>query len=209
MRKFTKVLWAVSGIIFLMLTVMMVTLSQTVQHFDNQIRGIVNASRTPALSRFFINFTQLFNTNETIIWMVIVITLSWIMVNRRFTCQVTVSMVTVLLLNRIIKELIQRPRPQTDLLMHYSNYSFPSGHSSASAVICGCLILLIWQIGKRRWAQIIGTILLIVIPLVIGYSRIYVGAHFPSDVLAGWCLGTFVLSSCQLFFNQLKIRAGN
>lgn len=204
MRPFTKFICAVSGIILVICTLLMKISIQIVQPLDDRIRGAVNASRTPTMNHFFINFTQIFNAKETLIWVVIVMTLSWIMANQRFTWQVTISMGSVLIINRLIKEWVRRPRPATHLLMHYAGYSFPSGHSSAAAVIIGCLILLAWRVGKHRWLQILGTACAVLLIILVGYSRIYVGAHFPSDVLAGWCLGTFVLTTIQLCFNRKK-----
>lgn len=202
MHLLTKLICAVSGAIFLVLTSLIIFAHQFVHSVDNQLRMMVNASRTIPVNRFFTNFTQLFNAKETIIWVVIVITLAWMLSNRRFTLQVTLSMFTVLLLNRLIKLWIQRPRPATNLLMHYGSYSFPSGHSSAAAAIIGCLILLIWRVNRRRWVKVVSTIFLVALVIAIGYSRIYVGAHFPSDVLAGWCLGSFVVTAYQIGFNK-------
>lgn len=202
MRLLTKSICAISGVIFLVMTSLIIFANRFVHSVDNQLRIVVNRSRTPAANRFFTNFTQLFNAKETIIWVVIVITLAWMLSNRRFTLQVTLSMITVLILNRLIKLWIQRPRPATNLLMHYGSYSFPSGHSSAAAAIIGCLILLIWRVNRRRWVKVVGTICFIILVIVVGYSRIYVGAHFPSDVLAGWCLGTFVVTAYHIIFNK-------
>lgn len=173
---------------------------QMVQPLDNVIRTVVNAHRTAVWNTFLINFTQLFNSNETIIWVIITIVLSWIMSNRTFVVQVILTLASGILLNRIIKLIIKRPRPSTDILMHYGSYSFPSGHSSAAVLVLGCLILLTWQVAKRQWVRYALTTFFVLLIIAIGFSRVYVGAHYHSDVLAGWCLGTFVVTGYQWLF---------
>ncbi|HJA46905.1 MAG TPA: phosphatase PAP2 family protein [Candidatus Limosilactobacillus excrementigallinarum] len=203
--KKIKILFSICLIIFIGLLLMMLFNPAPVQSIDDMLRQVVNAHRSVVWNIFFVNFTQLFNSKETIIWIVITAILSWIMVNRRFVWQVLLTIGTGVLLNRIIKLLIQRPRPTTNLLMHYSSYSFPSGHSSAAALVLGCLILLTWRVVRRDWIKVTITTILVMLVLAIGFSRVYVGAHYPSDVLAGWCLGTVVVTGFQLLFNHFKV----
>lgn len=203
--KKIKILFSICLIIFIGLLLMMLFNPAPVQSIDDALRQIINAHRSVVWNIFFVNFTQLFNSKETIIWIVITVILSGIMVNRRFVWQVLLTIGSGVLLNRIIKLLIQRPRPNTNLLMHYSSYSFPSGHSSAAALILGCLILLTWQVVRRNWVKVIITTILVILVLAIGFSRVYVGAHYPSDVLAGWCLGTVVVTGFQLLFSHFKV----
>lgn len=203
--KKIKILFSICLIIFIGLLLMMLFNPAPVQSIDDTLRQIINAHRSVVWNIFFVNFTQLFNSKETIIWIVITAILSGIMINRRFVWQVLLTIGSGVLLNRIIKLLIQRPRPNTNLLMHYSSYSFPSGHSSAAALVLGCLILLTWQVVRRNWVKVTITTILVILVLAIGFSRVYVGAHYPSDVLAGWCLGTVVVTGFQLLFNHLKV----
>lgn len=199
--KNTKILCGTSLIIFLGLFIIALVNIHLIQPFDDGLRAVINAHRTVIWNTFFINFTQLFNTNETIIWIVITLILCWVMTTRRFTLQVILTLFSGIVLNRIIKVIVQRPRPATELLMHYGSYSFPSGHSSAAVLVLGCLILLTWRVAHRQWVKSLLTIFLVCLALAIGFSRVYVGAHYPSDVIAGWCLGTFVVTGYQLLFN--------
>lgn len=97
-----------------------------------------------------------------------------------------------MLLNAGLKQVFAAPRP--DLLPHLDivrSYSFPSGHAAGNMVLFGALALL----AKRRWA----TAAAIVIILSVGISRIWLGVHWPGDVLAGWIVGLGWLALCAVW----------
>ena len=93
-----------------------------------------------------------------------------------------------------IKMAIGRARPLTEYAasMHIKTFSFPSGHSSGATIAYGLLAYLTWHYLPQPWNYIV-TALLIALVVLIGVSRIYLGAHFPSDVVAGWMLGVLML----------------
>lgn len=89
-----------------------------------------------------------------------------------------------------LKHLYGRPRP--DLVPHGSyvySGSFPSGHSMLSAAIYLTLAMLISSLETRRTTKTLAFVVAAVTMLAIGFSRVYLGVHWPSDVLAGWCIG--------------------
>lgn len=92
--------------------------------------------------------------------------------------------------NTVIKHLVHRNRPHTMYVgdMRIKSYSFPSGHAFGSTVVYGLLAYLAFKYLPHPW-NIIIMIVLIILILLVGVSRVYLGAHFPSDVIAGWVLG--------------------
>lgn len=89
-----------------------------------------------------------------------------------------------------LKHLYARPRP--DLVPHGSyvySSSFPSGHSTLSAATYLTLAMLISSLEPNRQTKVLVFVLAGILILSIGFSRVYLGVHWPSDVLAGWCLG--------------------
>lgn len=90
--------------------------------------------------------------------------------------------------NKIVKNIVQRPRPALEHLVEQSGYSFPSGHSLSAMVFYGLIAIILFnRLGgkKRYWAAALLALLI----LLVGFSRIYVGVHYTSDVIAGLCEG--------------------
>lgn len=93
----------------------------------------------------------------------------------------------IALLDESVKLLVHRARPPADLhAIAAGGYSFPSGHTTLAAAMVPVLVLLVRRAGRRGWAL---PVLAAVWVLVVGVSRVYLGVHYPSDVLGGWLLG--------------------
>lgn len=99
-----------------------------------------------------------------------------------------VNLVLVVVINQVLKFIIQRPRPDGFRLATASGFSFPSGHSMVAMAFFGLLAWLVWKYeADRRLRRLYATGFALVI-VMIGVSRIYLGVHYASDVLGGFCL---------------------
>ncbi|KFI65265.1 phosphatase PAP2 family protein [Bifidobacterium cuniculi] len=107
--------------------------------------------------------------------------------NRRIGVAVALNLALAALLNQVIKRCIQRPRPYVTHLVVEHGFSFPSGHSMAATAFYGFLVFLVWHYVGNRAAR---TALIVpcaaIIPVIL-FTRVYLGVHWASDVLAG-CL---------------------
>jgi undecaprenyl-diphosphatase len=92
-------------------------------------------------------------------------------------------------LNLLLKDMFHRPRPHLMPLVHETSYSFPSGHAMNSFIFYTCLSFFVFRKLKNRQLGISLITVSGVLLLLIGISRIYLGAHYPSDVLAGYMAG--------------------
>lgn len=104
--------------------------------------------------------------------------------------------------NTVLKHVVRRTRPDTLFVQHMKikSYSFPSGHAFGSMAIYGLLAYLAYKHLMQPWNTVIMAILALLI-LCIGVSRVYLEAHFPSDVMVGWLLGGACLLSIVLVVN--------
>ena len=101
---------------------------------------------------------------------------------------VWINLTTVALLNQILKRIVQRPRPNEFRIVEESGYSFPSGHSMASCAFYGFFIYLIFKRLKNKRLKVLFISLLSMLIILIGTSRIYLGVHYTSDVIAGFSI---------------------
>lgn len=160
---------------------------------------------------------KLMNSNTTAIMMFIsylgsavtLITLAIgfiiILKNKRNAKYIALNLVLVFLLNRILKLLIARPRPDVLRLVLEDGYSFPSGHSMVSMGFYGFLIYLIYiniRSKKIKYPLIIFLSLLI---LFIGISRIYLGVHYATDVIGGFIIAVIYLIIFIKFIYKSRI----
>jgi undecaprenyl-diphosphatase len=108
-------------------------------------------------------------------------------------------------LSTVLKMFYRRPRP--DLVPHGMETftaSFPSGHAMLSAIAYLTLAILLARISRGRRVKAFVLTLGVVTTLLVGISRIYLGVHWPSDVLAGWCVGAAWASLCWFVALQLQ-----
>ncbi|TCN38630.1 undecaprenyl-diphosphatase [Kribbella orskensis] len=89
----------------------------------------------------------------------------------------------VWMVNPLLKELAGRPRPDhLPLAESVSEYSFPSGHAANTAALVGSLVMIL----RSRRARAVGAVVGAAALLLVGYSQLELGRHYPSDLLAGW-----------------------
>ncbi|HEV2559600.1 MAG TPA: phosphatase PAP2 family protein [Microvirga sp.] len=111
------------------------------------------------------------------------------------------------LLSTALKFGFERPRP--DLVPHGTRIytaSFPSGHAMLSAISYLTLGALLARVQRQRRVKALVVGLSILITLLVGMSRVYLGVHWPSDVLAGWCVGAAWAALCWFMALQLQRR---
>lgn len=106
--------------------------------------------------------------------------------NKKIGISITLNLITIAGLNLLLKNIVQRPRPTDFRLIDESGYSFPSGHSMVSMAFYGFLIYLAYKYIKNNKLKMLLSIVLGLIPLLIGISRIYLGVHYTSDVIGGF-----------------------
>jgi membrane-associated phospholipid phosphatase len=171
--------------------------------FDQQVTDTVVARRAPGLDLFFWGVTLLGNAVflGTLTAAIVIALLVWGLRTRAVL--VAGGIIVAQVISSLAKYAYQRPRPPEDVMLigAPASHSFPSGHALVTLVffvlvifvVCRCLNRAEGRSGGRRRARPALKAMAVVVALVfvvaIGFSRIYLGVHWASDVLAGWSLG--------------------
>lgn len=103
----------------------------------------------------------------------------------------------------VVKLIAERPRPEANLT-EAGGFSFPSGHSAMSMAVYGCLAFALAR-ACRGFPRVACALVGAAIVVAIGLSRIYLGVHYPSDVLAGWITGAAIFIATWLIATRLRI----
>ena len=175
--------------------------------FDRTITHLIRYYTNSEITVVMKGITLLGSAN--VIFLIAIGTISTIFILRRQLLEplfLTVATTGSWLLSELLKWSFHRPRPTVNQLLHITGYSFPSAHSMVSLVFYGAIAYLLWirlPSTRLRWFLTSSFVLLIVF---IGISRIYLGVHYPSDVLAGFAAGGIWLTCCVLALNVVSYR---
>lgn len=133
--------------------------------------------------------------------------LTWLLIkNKKIGLLVTINLVVITILNQLLKFIVQRPRPSDYRIIEETGFSFPSGHSMVSMAFYGLLIYLIYKHIKNKYVKWTFIIILSILIVSIGISRIYLGVHYTSDVCAGFIISIAYLIVYLGITNKLKIK---
>mgnify|MGYP004678173521 FL=1 len=108
--------------------------------------------------------------------------------NRKIGFLIVSNLICITLFNQIFKFILHRPRPTEFRIIDETGYSFPSGHSMVSMAFYGFLIYLIYKSVKNKYLKYSLMSILFILIILIGISRIYLGVHYTSDVIAGFLI---------------------
>src|SRR5699024_3326183 len=111
-------------------------------------------------------------------------------------------------LNKTIKYIFRKPRPSFEHLVVQGGYSFPSGHAMGSTIMYGGLLVVLFYLVKSKGIRTLFALLFVGLILLIGISRIYLGVHYPSDIIGGYSLGSAWLYTSVDVFRHLKRSRG-
>jgi undecaprenyl-diphosphatase len=117
------------------------------------------------------------------------------------------SVVGGLVMSSLLKDVFQRPRPEVvPHIVYAANTSFPSGHSMLSAVTYLTIGAMLARSHKRRALKVYFLVIAALLSLMVGVTRVYLGVHWPTDVLAGWTAGAVWALLCWLVAGWLQSR---
>ncbi|WEG12584.1 phosphatase PAP2 family protein [Pullulanibacillus sp. KACC 23026] len=117
---------------------------------------------------------------------------------------VPINLIGSALLNVLLKHLLLKPRPEVEHLVYAGSYSFPSGHSMNAMVFYGFLAFLLMEFLGPIWAKWLTLLIAALFILLIGMSRVYLGVHYPLDIIGGYSAGLAWLSLIIFIYKQIE-----
>lgn len=201
-KKYTRAVMIGGALLCFAYLAYLITSQETLA-FDTVIREWVYARRSPGLNAVLIAITYMGNW-QSIVFLGMVLLL-YKGTRREIGVPFAVISLCSTILYKAVKSFFARPRPDLSVrIIEQGGYSFPSGHSMNGIVCFGILIYLVRRYCKNRKVANLLTVLLSLLIIVIGCSRVYVGVHFPSDILAGWSLGAAFLCSAIIVLERIR-----
>lgn len=169
---------------------------------DYQISNYFYDLHSPLLNSIMIIITHMGDMiTQTLITIVAVLSLFFLKKWRTALWYGLTVLIGAGALNAGVKQVYSRVRPsQIQPLVNIGGYSFPSGHSMGSVIVYGGLLFLIFRYSRSTILKMLGSFLVPIAIITIGISRIYLGVHFPTDIVGGYSLGlTWLCLSIYLF----------
>lgn len=173
--------------------------------FDQPIQSAIRGSLPNFLTSLFKSITLVGNTSTQVILVLAISAFLYFVKKWKVEAGlVALSGVLAGVLIVVLKNIYDRPRPSIEHLVHADGFSFPSGHSLGAFLIFGSLLIVLHQRLEKSWRKTVFEALLVLLIAFIGLSRIYLGVHYPTDVLAGFVMGYGVLNLLYPFYDQKR-----
>jgi len=182
--------------------------SGSTQAFDEAVLRWIADHRSPTLEPVVVEIT--FLGTGTVVMMIVAVSalFLWLTTHRYSAVLLIIATFGGILLNGLLKMGFGRPRPQLfDWGTHVVSSSFPSGHAMSAAVVYGTVAYLAARLQKRHWHRVVTMLCAVILIVLIGATRLYLGVHYPSDVIAGVIIGLAWAAFCMATLEAIQLYA--
>src|SRR3954470_12294290 len=178
---------------------------QTIIQFDQIVISFIQGFESPMLTSIMKFFTYIGSfPSVLVISLFASFFLYFVLDHRRELLLFGTVVIGTPIINQILKQFFHRARPDLHRLIEIGGYSFPSGHAMNAFAVYGILAFLLWRHIPTRLGRTVLIIISTIFILMIGTSRIYLGVHYPSDIIGGYFASGFWLASSIWFFQRYK-----
>lgn len=168
--------------------------STFVKHFDIQIIKSIQGLEHPYITSVMNYFSFIGDTIQVIIISICILFILYKVFHQRVELILfTIVLIGSTALNVLLKDYFQRDRPAFYQMVIVENFSFPSGHAMAALSLYGIIGFLLWRHIPKQSGRIALITLKAIFILIIGTSRIYLGVHYPSDIVGAYLISGFWL----------------
>lgn len=200
MKKHTKwIMSIVCIILFLIIGLYLIKINNNI--IDKNIYNVVINFKSNTMTKIFKIITSFAGIEFMILAVIIVLLLKKL---KHIRYLIIINLINDVALNNILKFIFKRERPIDLMLIEESGYSFPSGHTMVATAFYGFIIYLINKSNYSKKIKIILTSILTILIILIGISRIYLGVHYATDVIAGYLIAISYLIIFTHFIDKYQ-----
>lgn len=202
--------WSRGFKLFLLFTVIFGLIAVLVAYnrtawFDNRIIHFVQHSESPALTSLAKALSLVGSSKIVVTLSLVIMAALFLFLKHRLELLFFLwAGVTSHILNSILKNWFHRERPNIHRIIEEAGFSFPSGHSMAAFTVYGALTFLLWRHMRTGEARALLVAVCFILTAAIGWSRIYLGVHYPSDVIGGYAASCAWLMLSIVLFEALR-----
>lgn len=174
---------------------------------DLGVTRALQSFQTPALDAFATGVDWIGYLPQFVVIVGLIAVTFWIAGWRREAFAIVMAEVSEGIVNNAVKWLVVRPRPDPSLVKVYlplQDYTFPSGHAFSFLVVFGLLSIILIERLRPSTTRTVIVVILVALIVIVGPVRSYLGAHWPSDVLAGYLLGAVDLFVLAVWYRRGK-----
>jgi undecaprenyl-diphosphatase len=183
---------------------------QKILQFDQTVINMVQGSESIFLTKVMKFFTWIGSAPFVIALSIFLLFFLYKVLHHRFELILFIAAVSgSAILNGILKQLFQRTRPDLHRLIDIEGYSFPSGHAMNAFTVYSIISFLLWRHISKRLGRTILIFVSMVMILAIGISRIYLGVHYPSDIIGGYFASGFWITTAIMVFQYYQEKRYN
>ncbi len=165
-------------------------LKNNLYNFDEAVYSFIISFKSEWLTAFFGTITFLASPAFLIVFSILVF---FVFKNKKYGVFSLLNLIFIVIFNQILKHIFERSRPFDWMIIKETGYSFPSGHAMVSMGFYGMFIYLVWRCDIKKTYKIIFTIIFGILTILICISRIYLGVHYASDIIAGFVISVSYL----------------
>lgn len=201
----------ISFLFFILLTNLFVELTEelkgpSIELFDTRVMDFFISLRSPGLTDIVVFITNIGDIyGYLVLTTIAVVVFFWNYKSLKFSLQLIGIQLISILSNIALKRVIDRARPSEEHLVVIKSLSYPSGHAMSAIAFYGFLIYLLFQVKMPKALRLVLIGVFIFMILAIGLSRIYLGVHYPSDVVGGFIAGLIWVTFCITLFNIIDV----
>jgi len=192
--------WVIIGLVILFMLLTFLVKTNLIESFDNYFYNIVTFKINDGFTNIYKVITFLGSTEFIIFLCVFFLGLFIFLKKKNIGLIISGVLIISTIVNNLLKIIIMRGRPEVLAFVEEHSYSFPSGHTMASVSMYGILLYLVLKSNMNNKLKIALSSMLSMLPIFVALSRVYLGAHFMSDVI-----GAFIVSIILLLIETYYI----